>query len=100
MEESFMNFIQHLFLIISPILGNQVKQYLRRRFLQKNSPEEYINIENEVKSIMPNYFENLSDKDYLDISENLYNSYVDYDNKNFIKSIKMIIRIYYYYQEF
>ena len=99
MEDLFMNFADHLSLIISPILGNQVKQYLRRRLLQKNSPEEYINIENEVKSIMTNYFENASDKDYLDMSANLYNSYVEYDDKNFIKSIKMIIRIYSYYQE-
>ena len=94
-----MNFADHLSHIISPILGNQVKQYLRRRLLQSNNPEEYINIENEIKSIMTNYFENASDKDYLDMSANLYNSYVEYDDENFIKSVKMFIRIYSYYQE-
>ena len=99
MEDLFMNFADHLSHIISPILGNQVKQYLRRRLLQSNNPEEYINIENEIKSIMTNYFENASDKDYLDMSANLYNSYVEYDDENFIKSVKMFIRIYSYYQE-
>ena len=99
MEDLFMNFADHLSHIISPALGNQVKQYLNRRLRKNNNPEEYINIENEIKSIMTNYFENASDKDYLDMSANLYNSYVEYDDENFIKSIKMIIRIYSYYQE-
>ncbi len=94
-----MNFADHLSHIISPVLGNQVKQYLRRRLRQNNNPEEYINIENEIKSIMTNYFENASDKEYLDMSANLYNSYVEYDDENFIKSVKMFIRIYSYYQE-
>ena len=99
MEDLFFNFADHLSHIISPILGNQVKQYLRRRLRQNSSPEEYINIENEIKSIMTNYFENASDKDYLDMSANLYNSYVEYDDENFIKSVKMVVRIYSYYQE-
>ena len=99
MEDLFMNFADHLSNIISPELGNKVKQYLRRRLLQKNNPEEYINIENEIKSIMTNYFENASDKDYLDMSANLYNSYVEYDDEIFIKSVKMMVRIYSYYQE-
>ena len=99
MEDLFMNFAEHLSHIISPALGNQVKQYLNRRLRKNNNPDEYINIENEIKSIMTNYFENASDKDYLDMSANLYNSYVEYDDENFIKSVKMIIRIYSYYQE-
>ena len=99
MEDLFMNFADHLSHIISPALGNQVKQYLRRRLSHNSNPEEYINIENEIKSIMTNYFENASDKDYLDMSANLYNSYVEYDDENFIKSVKMIVRIYSYYQE-
>ena len=99
MEDLFMNFADHLSHIISPALGNQVKQYLRRRLGRNSNPEEYINIENEIKSIMTNYFENASDKDYLDMSANLYNSYVEYDDENFIKSVKMIVRIYSYYQE-
>ena len=90
MEDLFMNFADHLSHIISPALGNQVKQYLRRRLSRNSNPEEYINIENEIKSIMTNYFENASDKDYLDMSANLYNSYVEYDDENFIKSIRSI----------
>ena len=99
MEDLFMNFADHLSKIISPNLGNQVKNYLKMRLRHNNNPEEYINIENEIKSIMTNYFENASDKDYLDMSANLYNSYVEYDDENFIKSVKMIVRIYSYYQE-
>ena len=99
MEDLFFNFADHLSHIISPSLGNQVKQYLRRRLRQNNNPEDYINIENEIKSIMTNYFENANDKEYLDISANLYNSYVEYDDENFIKCIKTFIRIYSYYQE-
>ena len=99
MEDLFLNFADHLSHIISPNLGNQVKQYLKRRLHQNNNPEEYINIENEIKSIMTSYFENASDKDYLDMSANLYNSYVEYDDENFVKSVKMIVRIYSYYQE-
>ena len=99
MEDLFMNFADHLSHIISPVLGNQVKQHLRRRLCQRNSPVEYIDIENEIKSIMTNYFENASDKDYLDMSANLYNSYVEYDDENFIKSVKLFVRIYSYYQE-
>ena len=99
MEDLFLNFADHLSHIISPILGNQVKQYLKGRLMKHNEPEEYINIENEIKSIMTNYFENASDRDYLDMSANLYNSYVEYDDENFVKSVKMFVRIYSYYQE-
>ena len=99
MEDLFINFSDHLSHIISPTLGNQVKQYLRRILRTNNKPEDYINIENEIKSIMTNYFENASDKEYLDISANLYNSYVENDDENFIKCIKTFIRIYSYYQE-
>ena len=99
MEDLFINFADHLSHLISPTLGNRVKQYLKRRLSHNNNPEEYLNIENEIKAIMTNYFENASDKEYLDISANLYNSYVEYDDENFIKSVKMFVRIYSYYQE-
>ena len=42
MEDLFLNFADHLSHIISPNLGNQVKQYLKRRLHQNNNPEEYM----------------------------------------------------------
>ena len=99
MEELFNNFADHVSKLISPILGNRIKQYLYNKLQEENSPELYNEVENDIKILMTNYFQNATDKDFNDISTNLFNAYVENDDENFIKSVKMIIRIYSYYQE-
>ena len=99
MEELFNNFADHVSKLISPILGNRIKQYLYNKLQEENSPELYNEVENDIKILMTNYFQNATDKDFNDISTNLFNAYVENDDENFIKCIKTFIRIYSYYQE-
>ena len=99
MEELFNNFANHVSHLISPSLGMEIQRYLRQKLRNGASPDEYNQIENEIKMIMANYFQNASDKDYMDMSTNLFNAYVENDDENFIKSVKFFIRIYSYYQD-
>lgn len=99
MEELFNNFAEHVSKLISPILGNRIKQYLYNKLQEENSPELYNEVENDIKILMTNYFQNATDKDFNDISTNLFNAYVENDDENFIKSVKFFIRTYSYYQD-
>ena len=99
MEELFNNFADHVSKLISPILGNRIKQYLYNKLQEENSPELYNEVENDIKILMTNYFQNATDKDFNDISTNLFNAYVENDDENFIKSAKFFIRTYSYYQD-
>ena len=99
MEELFNNFANHVGHLISPTLGMEIQRYLRQKLRNGVSPDEYNNIENDIKMIMANYFQNASDQDYMDMSTNLFNAYVENDDENFIKSVKFFIRIYSYYQD-
>jgi hypothetical protein len=99
MEELFNNFADHVSKLISPILGNRIKQYLYNKLQEENSPELYNEVENDIKILMTNYFQNATDKDFNDISTNLFNAYVENDDENFIKSVKFFIRTYSYYQD-
>ena len=99
MEELFNNFANHVSHLISPSLGMEIQRYLRQKLRNGASPDEYNQIENEIKMIMANYFQNASDKDYMDMSTNLFNAYVENDDENFIKIFKFFVRIYSYYKD-
>ena len=99
MEELFNNFANHVGHLISPTLGMEIQRYLRQKLRNGTSPDEYNNIENDIKMIMANYFQNATDQDYMDMSTNLFNAYVENDDENFIKSVKFFVRIYSYYQD-
>ena len=99
MEELFNNFANHVGHLISPTLGMEIQRYLRQKLRNGVSPDEYNNIENDIKMIMAIYFQNASDQDYMDMSTNLFNAYVENDDENFIKSVKFFVRIYSYYQD-
>lgn len=99
MEDLFKNFSEHVGKMISPKLENEIKLYLSRKLAENPNADDYSEIENDIKNIMAIYFQGATDKDYLEISTNLFNAYVDYDDKNLIRAIKYFIRVYSYFQE-
>lgn len=98
MEDLFYNFAEHLGKLISPVLGKQIKEFLDVN-LKNVSSEQYPQIENEIKKIMNKYFKSSSENEYVKISSNLFNSFVETDDENFVKSVRYFIKIYSYYQE-
>ena len=98
MEELFENFAEHISKMLSPKMGKMLHNYLQQSLNENTSTEEYNNIECDIKAIMSNYFQNATDKDYLEMATNLFNAYVENDDENLIKSVKYFIRIYSYFQ--
>ena len=98
MEDLFKNFSEHVGKMLSPKLENEIKLYLSRKLINNSNIEDYSEIENDIKNIMAIYFQSATDRDYLEMSTNLYNSYVETDDKNIIQAIKYFIRVYSYYE--
>ena len=49
--------------------------------------------------LIETYLSNLKDNDYKEIANNIFNSFVDEDDKNLIKAINCFKRTYEYYQD-
>ena len=49
--------------------------------------------------LIESYLSNLKDNDYKEITSNIFNSFVEEDDKNLIKGIKFFIRTSQYYHE-
>jgi hypothetical protein len=97
MEEVLKNFITHLKTRIHPKLGEGMENKLNIQ--NEGNLGDYDEIEHEIKSYMNNFFKNANSGDYFEIAKNLYNSYIDNDDENILKSVKFFIRMYSKFQE-
>jgi hypothetical protein len=101
MEDLLENFIQHLEKNVSIKLGEDLKRYIND--VMNNSPnafeENYEEIEHGIKQIIGNFFKNCEHKIFLEISKNLYNGYIDYDDNNIISAVKYFVRVYSKFEE-
>lgn len=91
MEELLFNYALHIKKFISHSLGEEVEQQLRNTKIDEDNYEE---IEKKIKNIILEYFARLSNEDYFDIANNIYNCYVESDDMEIIKALKFILRIY------
>jgi hypothetical protein len=82
---------------ISPKLGERLEDYLQT--FKLNKEHNFDEIEHDIKLIVTNYLNNCNTNDFLQISHNLYDSYIENDDMNLINSVKFIIRLYSKYED-
>jgi hypothetical protein len=90
MEELLKNYINHIESNISPILSNELNKILKTN-LENNIEIEEIEIK--IKEAFIKYIKEMSSKDIGNTAKRIYDSYVDYDDNNLIRSIRFLKRI-------
>lgn len=94
MDELINNFAAHLEKIISPSLGNNI----RNKFENSNDNYDYNSIKHVLQHNIENYFMNCTDKDLNNISKNIFNTFVEIDDENLMKAVSVFIRFYSHFQ--
>jgi hypothetical protein len=98
MEDLLENFSKHISKIISSKLGSKIRN-LSRATTNYKTDEDYSRVESNIQMLIESYLSNLKDNDYQEIANNIFNSFVEEDDKNLIRAIKFFIRTYEHYQE-
>ena len=98
MEDLIENFSKHMNKLISPELGTKIRN-LSKATISYATDEDYSRMESNIQLLIESYLSNLKEKDFKDIAHNIYNSFVEEDDKNLIKAINFYKRTYEYYQE-
>ena len=98
MEDLLENFSKHINKIISSKLGTKIRN-LSRATTNYRTEEDYSRMESNIQMLIESYLSNLKDNDYKEIANNIFNSFVEEDDKNLIKAINFLKRTYEHYQE-
>ena len=98
MEDLLENFSKHINKVISSKLGSKIRN-LARATTNYRTDEDYSRMESNIQMIIESYLSNLKDNEYKEIANNIFNSFVEEDDKNLIKAINFFKRTYEYYQE-
>ena len=98
MEDLLENFSKHINKVISSKLGSKIRN-LARATTNYRTDEDYSRMESNIQMLIESYLSNLKDNEYKEIANNIFNSFVEEDDKNLIKAINFFKRIYEYYQE-
>ena len=98
MEDLLENFSKHINKIISNKLGTKIRN-LARATTNYRTEEDYSRVESNIQMLIESYLSNLKDNEYKEIANNIFNSFVDEDDKNLIKAINFFKRTYEYYQD-
>ena len=98
MEDLLENFSKHINKIISSKLGSKIRNLARAKTNYKND-EDYAKLESNIQMLIESYLSNLKDNDYKEIANNIFNSFIEEDDKNLIKAINFYKRTYEHYQE-
>jgi hypothetical protein len=98
MEDLLENFSKHINKIISSKLGTKIRNLARAKTYYKND-EDYAKLESNIQMLIESYLSNLKDNDYKEIANNIFNSFIEEDDKNLIKAINFYKRTYEHYQE-
>lgn len=92
MDDLINSFSEHLNKTISKKLGALIKR-------QFNGYSDYNEVETDIKATIQQFFINASEKELDEISKNIFNSFVERDDENIIQTVKLLIKIYSYYQD-
>lgn len=92
MDDLINSFSEHLNQTISKKLGALIKR-------QFNDYNDYNEVETDIKATIQQFFINANEKELEEISKNIFNSFVERDDENIIQTVKLLIKIYSYYQE-
>ena len=98
MEDLLENFSKHINKVISSKLGSKIRN-LARATTNYRTDEDYSRMEPNIQMLIESYLSNLKDNEYKEIANNIFNSFVEEDDKNLIKAINFFKRTYEYYQE-
>ena len=98
MDELIDNFSKHINKLISNKLGSKIRNLARAKTSYRTE-EDYSRLENNIQMVIESYLSNLKDNDYKEIANNIFNSFVEEDDKNLIKAVNFYKRTYEYYQE-
>ena len=98
MEDLLENFSKHINKIISSKLGSKIRNLARAKTYYKND-EDYAKLESNIQMLIESYLSNLKDNDYKEIANNIFNSFIEEDDKNLVKAINFYKRTYEHYQE-
>ena len=98
MDELIDNFSKHINKLISNKLGSKIRNLARAKTSYRTE-EDYSRLENNIQIVIESYLSNLKDNDYKEIANNIFNSFVEEDDKNLIKAVNFYKRTYEYYQE-
>ncbi len=98
MDELIDNFSKHINKLISNKLGSKIRNLARAK-TNYRTEEDYSRLENNIQIVIESYLSNLKDNDYKEIANNIFNSFVEEDDKNLIKAVNFYKRTYEYYQE-
>ena len=98
MEDLLENFSKHINKIISPKLGSKIRNLARAQTFYR-SEEDFARLEKNIQGLIESYLSNLKDNDYKEISNNIFTSFIDEDDKNLIQAVNFYKRTYEHYQE-
>ena len=98
MEDLLENFSKHINKVISSKLGSKIRN-LARATTTYRTDEDYSRMESNIQMLIESYLSNLKDNEYKEIANNIFNSFVEEDDKNLIKAINFFKRTYEHYQE-
>ena len=98
MDELIDNFSKHINKLISNKLGSKIRNLARAKTSYRTE-EDYSRLENNIQIVIESYLSNLKDNDYKEIANNIFNSFIEEDDKNLIKAVNFYKRTYEYYQE-
>jgi hypothetical protein len=97
MEELLFKYKSFLEQNISPKLSSRLEDYLQT--FKLNKEHNFDEIEHDIKLIVTNFLNNCNANDFLQISHNLYESFIENDDMNLINSVKFLIRLYSKYED-
>ena len=98
MEDLLENFSKHVNKIISSKLGSKIRNLARAK-TNYRTEEDFAKLEANIQMLIESYLSNLKDNDYKEIASNIFNSFIEEDDKNLIKAINFYKRTYEHYQE-
>ena len=98
MEDLLENFSKHVNKVISSKLGSKIRNLARAK-TNYRTEEDFAKLESNIQMLIESYLSNLKDNDYKEIANNIFNSFVEEDDKNLIQAINFYKRTYEYYQE-
>ena len=98
MEDLFENFSRHVNKIILSKLASKIRN-LSRTTTNYRTEEDFSRLETSIQTLIESYLSNLKENDYKEIANNIFNSFVEEDDKNLIKAINFYKRTYEHYQE-
>jgi hypothetical protein len=92
MQELLNKFREYVDKMISKKLGNKIAEYLGKFNLDQT--HDFDEIEHDIKLIISTYLASCSQSDFEQLSNTLYDNYIEYDDNKLISSVRFFIRIY------